>query len=87
MLRAKSFKSIGMRYQSTKPKRQFLAGVKCPKCEAMDAVVQIQIFEPEFDEYIECTQCKYQEHRPSANAVQQANTHTTNAGIGVVNFD
>lgn len=75
-----------MRYQSTKPKRQFLAGVKCPKCEAMDAVVQIQVFEPVFDEYIECTKCKYQEHRPTPDDLEQKNTNIVNAGIGVVNF-
>ncbi|WP_434353022.1 YheV family putative metal-binding protein [Psychrobacter sp. HD31] len=76
-----------MRYQSTKPKRQFLAGVKCPKCEAMDKIVQIQIFEPEFDEYIECLACGHNERRPTEGEVQQANTHVTNAGIGVVNFN
>lgn len=53
-----------MRYQSTRPKRQFLAGVSCPKCHAMDAVVQVQLFEPVADEYIECTQCGHQERRP-----------------------
>ncbi len=76
-----------MRYQSTKPKRQFLAGVKCPKCEAMDQIVQIQVFEPEFDEYIECLTCGHSEHRPTESEVQQTNTHITNAGIGVVNFN
>lgn len=76
-----------MRYQSTRPKRQFLAGVKCLKCEQMDKIVQVQVFEPAFDEYIECMACGHTEHRPTAEAVQQANTHVTNAGIGVVNFD
>ena len=42
-----------MRYQSNRPKRQFLAGVKCPKCGAW--MVQEKIFEPQPDEYIECT--------------------------------
>ena len=35
-----------MRYQSSIPKRRFLAGVRCPKCQAMDAVVQVNILEP-----------------------------------------
>lgn len=54
-----------MRYQSTSPKRQFLAGVRCPKCQTMDAVVQIQIFEPKPDEFIECTSCGHSERRPA----------------------
>lgn len=62
-----------MRYQSTRPKRRFLAGVKCPKCETMDAVVQVQIFEPEADEYIECTQCHYSERRPDPEPIAQKN--------------
>lgn len=62
-----------MRYQSTRPKRQFLAGVKCLKCEAMDAVVQVQIFEPEPDEYIECVKCGYQERRPDPNEIAELN--------------
>ncbi len=66
-----------MRYQSNRPRRQFLAGVKCPTCGEVDKVVQIQTFEPEFDEYIECTACGYTERRPTpedlpaiANATQ-----------------
>ena len=62
-----------MRYQSNQPKRQFLAGVKCPKCETMDAIVQVQIFEPEADEYIECTQCQYIERRPDPEPIIEKN--------------
>lgn len=54
-----------MRYQSNRPKRQFLAGVKCPACAKSDVVVQVQIFEPIADEYIECTQCGHTERRPT----------------------
>ena len=60
-----------MRYQSTRPKRQFLAGVRCPKCSAMDAVVQVQLFEPKADEYIECSQCGYIERRPKPEDIEQ----------------
>ncbi|GAF55801.1 hypothetical protein JCM18901_1473 [Psychrobacter sp. JCM 18901] len=35
-----------MRYQSSSPKRRFLAGVRCPKCQEMDAVVQVNIVTP-----------------------------------------
>lgn len=56
-----------MRYQSTRPKRQFLAGVKCPSCGEIDKIVQVQIFEPAFDEYIECTECGHSESRPTSD--------------------
>lgn len=62
-----------MRYQSTRPKRQFLAGVRCPKCSAMDAVMQVQIFTPEPDEYIECNACGHREHRPDPDAISAQN--------------
>lgn len=62
-----------MRYQSDKPKRQFLAGVSCPKCQTMDAVVQINITIPEPDEYIECTQCGHKEYRPDPDAISAKN--------------
>ncbi len=73
-----------MRFQSSRPKRQFLAGVACPHCQAKDAIVQVQRFEPEPDEYIECIECGHKEHRPSAEEVRQNNLKITNAGIRVV---
>ena len=62
-----------MRYQSTRPKRQFLSGVHCPKCQAMDAVVQVNIVTPAPDEYIECTQCGHTEHRPDPDSISAKN--------------
>ena len=62
-----------MRYQSSTPKRQFLAGVRCPKCQAMDAVVQVNIAIPEPDEYIECTKCGHAEHRPDPDVISTKN--------------
>ncbi|MGP5435481.1 YheV family putative metal-binding protein [Psychrobacter alimentarius] len=62
-----------MRYQSLRPKRQFLAGVRCPKCQTMDAVVQVNIVTPTPDEYIECTQCGHTEHRPDPDAISAKN--------------
>ena len=62
-----------MRYQSEAPKRRFLAGVSCPKCQQMDAVVQVNIVTPAPDEYIECTQCGHREHRPDPNAISAKN--------------
>lgn len=62
-----------MRYQSSRPKRQFLAGVRCPKCQAMDAVMQVNIVIPEPDEYIECIQCGHSEHRPDPDVISAKN--------------
>ncbi|MGP4952972.1 YheV family putative metal-binding protein [Psychrobacter sp. DM8] len=62
-----------MRYQSTRPKRQFLAGVRCPKCQALDVIVQVNIVTPEPDEYIECIQCDHSEHRPDPDAISAQN--------------
>ncbi len=62
-----------MRYQSTQSKRRFLAGVSCPKCQALDAVVQVNITEPSLDEYIECTKCGHTEHRPDPDAISAKN--------------
>jgi len=69
-----------MRYQSNRPKRQFLAGVACPSCKALDKVVQIQLYQPEYDEYIECTACGYTERRPTPDEIvdiQQSNHQET----------
>ncbi|WP_350561842.1 hypothetical protein [Psychrobacter sp. CAL346-MNA-CIBAN-0220] len=62
-----------MRYQSSRPKRQFLSGVRCPKCQTLDAVVQVQIVSPEPDEYIECTHCGHIERRPEPDAISAKN--------------
>ena len=62
-----------MRYQSSAPKRRFLAGVRCPKCQAMDSVMQVNIVIPEPDEYIECTQCGHTEHRPDPDTISAKN--------------
>ena len=43
-------------------KRCFIAGAKCPKCQAQDRVVMITTHD---DEWIECVECDYTEQRPS----------------------
>lgn len=43
-------------------KRRFIAGAKCPKCEAMDRIVMLTSDE---DEWIECIECEYSENRPT----------------------
>ena len=72
-----------MRYQSNRPKRQFLAGVRCGACQATDTTVQIQIFTPQFDEYIECIACQHTERRPTAETLMM---QTTEQSVGVVKF-
>lgn len=72
-----------MRYQSTRPKRQFLAGVVCTHCQSTDSTVYVQIFEPVADEYIECTVCGHSEHRPTA---QDIGVNSDHSDVGVVKF-
>lgn len=55
---------VTMRYQSSRPKRQFLAGVVCPACQQIDSTVYIQCFDP-IDEYIECIHCGKTDKRPT----------------------
>lgn len=75
-----------MRYQSNRPKRQFLAGVVCPQCQSQDTIVQIQVFEPEFDEWIECTHCEHTERRPTQEEAQRMQQSRADDGVGVVKF-
>ncbi|KAF1019470.1 MAG: hypothetical protein GAK29_03896 [Acinetobacter bereziniae] len=43
-------------------KRRFIAGAKCPKCEAMDRIVMLTQGDVE---WIECIECGYSENRPT----------------------
>lgn len=43
-------------------KRRFIAGAKCPKCEALDRIVMLST---QTDEWIECIECGYSENRPT----------------------
>ena len=43
-------------------KRRFIAGAKCPKCQALDRVVMLTAGE---NEWIECIDCGYEENRPT----------------------
>ena len=43
-------------------KRRFIAGAKCPKCEALDRIVMLST---QTDEWIECIECGYSEKRPT----------------------
>lgn len=69
-----------MRYQSKRPKRQFLAGVTCRACNRTDTVVQVQSFEP-VDEYIECIECGARERRPT-----KSDLTLPTQDVGIVHF-
>ncbi|MDO5652064.1 MAG: YheV family putative metal-binding protein [Moraxella sp.] len=74
-----------MRYQSNRPKRQFLAGVACRACKAIDTTVQVQTFEP-VDEYIECVACHHQERRPSKDEASAMRAGDGFGDTGVIKF-
>lgn len=62
-------------------KRRFIAGAKCPKCQALDRVVMITT---DNDEWIECIECDYTERRPTeADLAQMAEPADD---IGVIQF-
>ena len=62
-------------------KRRFIAGAKCPKCQAMDRVVMLTSGE---DEWIECIDCDYSENRPTH--VDQPEQPAVPDDIGVIQF-
>ncbi|KAB0629067.1 YheV family putative metal-binding protein [Acinetobacter gandensis] len=62
-------------------KRRFIAGAKCPKCQAMDRVVMLTSGE---DEWIECIDCGYSENRPTH--VDQPEQPAVPDDIGVIQF-
>ena len=62
-------------------KRRFIAGAKCPKCEALDAIVMLTSGE---NEWIECVDCGYEENRPTH--VEEPEISAIADEIGVIQF-
>lgn len=62
-------------------KRRFIAGAKCPKCEAMDRIVMLTQGDAE---WIECIECGYSENRPTH--VDTPEEPATPDEIGVIQF-
>ena len=62
-------------------KRRFIAGAKCPKCEAMDRIVMLT---QDDAEWIECIECGYSENRPTH--VDAPEEPATPDEIGVIQF-
>ena len=62
-------------------KRRFIAGAKCPKCDALDRVVMLTDNE---HEWIECIECGYNENRPTH--VEPQHTTSEPDEVGVIQF-
>ncbi|MDD0803617.1 MULTISPECIES: YheV family putative zinc ribbon protein [Acinetobacter] len=62
-------------------KRRFIAGAKCPKCQAMDRVVMLTSND---DEWIECIDCGYSENRPTH--VDEPQISAIPDEVGVIQF-
>lgn len=62
-------------------KRRFIAGARCPKCEAMDRVIMLS---SDTDEWIECIECGYSENRPTE--VEETYIPEPADEVGVIQF-
>ena len=62
-------------------KRRFIAGAKCPKCQALDRIVMITT---DNDEWVECIECDYTDRRPTKEDIQKAEAVADD--IGVIQF-
>lgn len=62
-------------------KKRFIAGAKCPKCEATDRIVMLTTAE---DEWIECIECGYSENRPTH--IDEPEAPALPDEVGVIQF-
>ncbi|MBU3847749.1 MAG: YheV family putative metal-binding protein [Candidatus Acinetobacter avistercoris] len=62
-------------------RRRFIAGAKCPKCEAMDRIVMLTSGDAE---WIECVECDYAENRPTQ--IEEPAEPEVADEIGVIQF-
>lgn len=62
-------------------KRRFIAGAKCPKCQALDRIVMLTSGEAE---WIECIECGYEENRPTY--IEEPESPAVPDEIGVIQF-
>lgn len=62
-------------------KKRFIAGAKCPKCEATDRIVMLTTAE---DEWIECIECGYSENRPTH--IDEPEAPAVPDEVGVIQF-
>ncbi|WP_087620884.1 YheV family putative zinc ribbon protein [Acinetobacter populi] len=61
-------------------KRRFIAGAKCPRCQAQDKVVMITT---DTAEWIECIECDYSERRPTEEEFKET---VVPDDVGVIQF-
>lgn len=54
---------------TTKMKKRFVAGAKCPKCGARDSIL---LFKENGIETVECTDCDYREQQTDINVTEKA---------------
>ncbi len=54
---------------SVKLKKRFVAGAKCPKCQAQDSIV---LFKEQGIETIECVECDYREQQTEQQVAVKA---------------
>lgn len=72
-----------------RPKKRFIAGAKCPACQALDRVVMYSLPERE---WIECVDCGHRENRPDAVPAKTVTALATDASTvvgaepGIVQF-
>ncbi|MCL1039294.1 YheV family putative metal-binding protein [Shewanella corallii] len=53
----------------TRMKKRFVAGARCPKCQAMDSIM---LFMENGVETVECTECDYREKQTDKQVSDQA---------------
>lgn len=67
-------------------KKRFIAGVKCPRCNAIDRIVMLTDFYGK--EHIECIECDYKDERPTFTRSAQPTLKTMDItdDVGVIQF-
>lgn len=63
-------------------KKRFIAGVRCPQCQALDRIMMLT---SPTNEWIECIDCGHQETRPSFPEKIQTSVSTDDE-VGIVHF-
>lgn len=53
----------------SKTKKRFVAGAKCPKCQAVDTIM---LFKEQGVETVECIECDYTEQQPEDKVANKA---------------
>lgn len=63
---------------STKQKKRFIAGARCPKCKAIDSIM---LYMENDVEKIECVECHHQQSQVSDEVAKAAQTPAQVIGI------